>query len=323
MQRHGPAAPGQLHALVGGHDLPHARGPEVIDSGGPEGDGVVVGPVLPRAVGGGVVQGEAAELVPRLLRVVGHVHERRAVREEEEAVGVADLLALLPVDLADLGVGRHGEERQAQAGGPLGRGPHRAAGPHQGLGRARRPRRDHDGAAPPVEGLAGPGLAQHAQVLLGDGAPPADVDVGHLELGRPVAEAGHQGEAAPTGEVEGGDLLGEADGVVQWKEQGVHHHVGTAGRPEDQPGERGRGRHEVDPVVLRDGDRGEAPLVGPPRHLEALAVLLGVGDRAERRAPHVEPDRGHCGHRRPPARAGGDPRTGTSRDRSRVDSRSG
>jgi hypothetical protein len=91
-------------------------------------------------------------------------------------------------------------------------------------------------------------------------------------------------EATAAGEVERRDVLGQANRVVQRQEQRVDHHPGVACRPQQQTRHRrGRG-HEVDTVVLRDGDGGEAVLVGPPRHLQALRVLLRFGHRRERRS---------------------------------------
>ena len=161
----------------------------------------------------------------------------------------------------------------------------------------RRSGRDPDGAALPLERLAGPGPAHHVDVLLEQLAPPLPVDAGHLELLLAVAEAGDDRDAPAAGEVEHGDLLGQPHGVVQRDQQGrdVHHRLARA--PEDRARHRqGRGQVAVvDAVVLGEHDRREAVLVGPRRHLEAGRVLLGGRGRRDVGHAQVEAHRQHGG----------------------------
>ena len=142
------------------------------------------------------------------------MHERRAAGRHEEAV-VADLGAGRPVGVADGRVDRHREQRQPQpCRAPGGRGDG-STGPDQSLHRRLRLGRDNDVTAAPLERLAGEGLPQHLQILLGEGAALAPVDAGHRELLVPIAEAGDDAESPAAHEVEGGDLLGQSNRIVQ------------------------------------------------------------------------------------------------------------
>ena len=86
----------------------------------------------------------------------------------------------------------------------------------------------------------------------------------------PVPDAGDDREASRAGEVEHRDVLGDAQRVVQWREQRRDRHRDALRATEDQAGQH-QGRRAVavvDAVVLLEREHGEPVLVGVPGHLD-------------------------------------------------------
>src|SRR5207249_1422290 len=85
------------------------------------------------------------------------------------------------------------------------------------------------------------------------------IDAGHDELLAPVAEPGDQADAAPAGQVQDGELLGQAYRVMERDEDGRDIDPDALRPPRDRGGERER-RGEVAviyTVVLGEDDEVE------------------------------------------------------------------
>ena len=114
------------------------------------------------------------------------------------------------------------------AAGNIGR-PKRAGAPRRDLARAaeqdhrvrlrERPRRDPHGGAAVLERLAGPRLEQRVDALVHERAALGPVLAVRRVLRRAVADADDRREPAAAREVEHGDVLGDAQRVVQRQEQ--------------------------------------------------------------------------------------------------------
>jgi hypothetical protein len=97
----------------------------------------------------------------------------------------------------------------------------------------------------------------------------------------------------------GGELLREAQRVVQRDEHRGDVDAHALRARGDRGGERGRRRHVavVDAVMLRDRDRVEAEPVGPFAHVETRRVLSLDRRTGERRHAQVEPQADERSHR--------------------------
>ena len=111
-------------------------------------------------------------------------------------------------------------------------------------------------------------------------------------LDRPVAEAGHDRQPPAADEVEHGDVLGQADRVVQRQQEGGDPERDAAGAGSHGPRQDER-RRQVPvggAVVLGEHEHVEAAGVGPLAHLDGRGVEpLGLL-RLEAGGPHVEAD---------------------------------
>ena len=128
---------------------------------------------------------------------------------------MAEALALVEVELHQLLVADRREEAEPEAGGPLGRGRARPADHDHRMGLLHRSGRDLHRLAVELEGLAGPGLDHGLEAGVEPLAPALPLAAEQLVLDRPVAQAGHDRDAAVADQVEHGDVLGQADRVVQ------------------------------------------------------------------------------------------------------------
>ena len=188
-----------------------------------------------------------------------------------------------------LGVAHGGEEPQLEPGGAPGRGGGRPAHHDERVRPLQRAGRDPHPAALPLERLARPGLEQDGDGLVEPLAPPlpGDAEVGVLL--RPVAEAEDQRDAPAGDQVEHGDVLGQADRVVQWGDHRRQADVGRlrAGRDRGREHERGGQVAVVGRVVLRHDDRAQLVLVGVGRLLQRRGVQLGPRCRRPVGSPQV------------------------------------
>jgi hypothetical protein len=151
------------------------------------------------------------------------------------------------------------------------------------------------GAGPASEGLPRPRGPEDRDALLQQADAVAHLPVVHRHLLGPVPGADHEVDPAAAHQVEDGEVLGEADRVVQGQDERGDQHAQLAGPPGD-----GGGHHQrrgavpvVGSVVLRQRHHGEAVVLGPGALLERRPVQ-GRGRRPERRCPQVvaqrEPD---------------------------------
>src|SRR5262249_6920738 len=127
---------------------------------------------LPGRVGLRVVEGVRADARPLPLRVLAHVDEAGATGKADEA-REAEPGTLRLIDVRELGVANRGEEPETEAGGTARRRRGRAPDEHEWLGAG--PGRHANRPSVPLEGLAGPRLAEHLDVLLEE--PPARLPV--------------------------------------------------------------------------------------------------------------------------------------------------
>jgi hypothetical protein len=116
----------------------------------------------------------------------------------------------------------------------------------------------------------------------------AHLPVVHRHLLGPVPGPDHEVDPSAAHQVEDGEVLGEADRVVQRQDERGDQQAQLAGPPGD-----GGGHHErrgavpvVGAVVLRQRHHGEAVVLGPGALLERRPVQ-GLGRRSERRCPQV------------------------------------
>ena len=116
-----------------------------------------------------------------------------------------------------------------------------------------------------LERLAGLGLQQHCQLLVGDLAAPVVIDAVHLVLGRPISDRHHVDDPTATDDVEDGHLLGELDRVVQRQEHD---------RDRDRHGRRASGHGA--------GERQRCRQVAVVRH---VVLAQTTADRQPRDSP--------------------------------------
>ncbi len=179
--------------------------------------------------------------------------------------------------------------RAAAPGGRRAAAAHRDADPVAAI----RPRRQVHRPAAVLEGFAGEGGA-HGRHHLGDPRPPlARRHAIELELLAHVAPGHDQVHPPPRQVVEDEQVLGQADGVVERRDQRGHAEadVGGARRHGGDDGERAGQIAVGGAVVLRNGDADAAEPVGPLGHLERGRIAVGQGGAGEVRVAEVEPHR--------------------------------
>ncbi|MEZ5144121.1 MAG: hypothetical protein R2726_16615 [Acidimicrobiales bacterium] len=157
--------------------------------------------------------------------------------------------------------------------------------------------RDLDGDAVVLEGLARPRLQHHVEALVHASAALLPLPTEQLVLDRPVAEPGDDGDAPTRQQVEHGDVLGQADGIVQRQQQGRHVHR-DARRPAGDGGphhQRGGQEPVLGGVVLGQHQQVDRTLIGPLGHVEGRGVEAPRIGGLHARRPHVEADDAH-GH---------------------------
>src|SRR5712692_1820685 len=182
----------QRHALVGRHHPVHTTRLELVERVAGHLDLGALSRRLPAVIRLRVVERVRADAGPRLLGVVGDVDEAGTLGQQHPPAGEPEPRALVAVEVGERGVadGRH--ERELQARGAVGCDLGGPADEDQRMRLGHGSGRDADGAAPPLERLAGPGSPHHVDVLLEQPSPPLPVDAGHLELLLAVAEAGDE-----------------------------------------------------------------------------------------------------------------------------------
>ena len=192
---------------------------------------------LPTGVDAGFVQEVVAEVGPGLVRILGNVDHCRAARGCHEKAGRAVGRALLVVVVAEA---RHmcgGEERQAEAGRPASCDFARPTEHQHRMRIAGRRRGDLHGGAAELERLACPRVQHRCDRLIHlRSASGPILTVRGVLLGS-VSDAGDGHKASAAGEVQGGDVLGNAQWIVQRHEQGRDGDLEVLRRSEDQPGE--------------------------------------------------------------------------------------
>ena len=176
-----------------------------------------------------------------------------------------------------------------------------AAGP---VGR----RRHLHGAAPVLERLAAERGLQRGDDLGHPLGPLVHGHAVHGELLGHVAGGDDEVDAAAAEVVEHDEVLGEAERVVERRDErgDDEAHVLRAGRHRREHRERAREVAVGRAVVLGDGDAHAAQPVGPLGHVEGGRVAVGRRGAGERGVAEVEaePEEGHAAAARRGAREG-------------------
>ena len=253
------------------------------------------GGLVPVVVAHGVGQHGRADVVPAGIDVVvdeddlGRVGRRQQAQPGLVAVGACGLV----VGLLQTGAVRLREEPDAVAPGATRRRLAAAAPGEHRHGRGER--RGSDAGL----GDPGVGVAQHLEqtfeLLIGDGATAREVDAVELVLDRSIADAEHDQDPTLADVVEGDEVLGEADRVIQRQQRGTDHDRRVLG-DRRHGGSHREGRRQVavvGAVVLGDHERRAPVLIGPRRHLDGGAMQRGALLGAAPRCSEVEPHQVH------------------------------
>ena len=197
------------------------------------------------------------EVAPDPLGVFGDERHRGVLGRHGAEALRAELGALLVVVGLELGQVRGRQVRQAEPRRAAHRDLARAAEHQRGVRLGERARRDPHRGAAVLERLTGPRLEHGVDRLVLQRAAALPVLAVRLVLALAVADAGGDDEPTAAGEVEHRDVLGQAERVVQRREERVERGHDPLRAAEDQPrhDQRRRAPPVVGAVVLlqRDG----------------------------------------------------------------------
>ncbi len=272
MQAERAVGAGHGGALVGRQHAVQARGPQGLEIFRRPVPLDAFGAGQPGAVGVHLVQGVGCDLRPCSLRILGDVHEERPRRRGRRTRLAAQLAARLLVDGPQRIV--HGDEAIAESGGPARRRLRGSAHEQDRPAPTSRLRGDAHLAAVVLEDLPRPRRPQGRHAVLEQRHPLAHLPPEHGQLLGPVAGADDEVDPPPTGQVEHGKVLGQADRVIEREQQG-----GDQDAERSRPAGDGRGHDEgrravpvVGAMVLRQADEPEAALLRPRALLEGSAI---------------------------------------------------
>ena len=150
--------------------------------------------------------------------------------------------------------------------------------------------RDANALAPVVKWLAGPGFEQGFEALVHEASAIVPGLARGVVLHRSIAQARHETEAPAADEIEDGDVLGQADRVVEGHEERADVDPDALGPGDDHGGQGERGGEPAvfGAVVLLEIDGLEAALLGVDRHLDRGFVALGLVGGILGEAGHVQ-----------------------------------